>query len=78
MGHDLDDEDDGSDFFKALDRHDAQQALIVKSGDTLVIRYTRRLNAQEADEIATYLRAEIPSTVKILLVEEDGFAVIRP
>jgi hypothetical protein len=24
MGHDLDDEDDGSDFFKALDRHDLQ------------------------------------------------------
>jgi len=24
MGHDLDDEDDGSDFFKALDRYDAQ------------------------------------------------------
>jgi hypothetical protein len=54
------------------------EALVIKPGDTLIIRYGRRLSAQEVDEMVAYLRPAIPSTVKILIIEAEQIAVVRP
>lgn len=55
------------------------EALVIKPGDTLVLRCQRRLSAQEVDTFQTMLRQRIPESIDILILDGiDQMAVIRP
>lgn len=57
-------------------RHEA--ALIVQPGDTLVVTYAQRLNAQQRDQIDARLRPHLPEGGRLLVLGfEERIGVVR-
>ena len=60
--------------------HTAADALIVRPGDTLVVRFDHGapLSHQMADSIREALLANLPDLAEVIVLNADGLAVYRP
>lgn len=54
----------------------ADEAIVVRPGDTLILRYSRPLSAQHVENLKRQLREELPD-VRTVIVQADGMAVYR-
>ena len=53
--------------------------LIVKPGDTLIVRFTgRSLTASIAAELRTLIMQRLPDLADVIVLNADGLAVYRP
>lgn len=57
--------------------HWVDQALIVRPGDTLILRVTRRLAADQAEHIKAAVQQRIPG-IDVVIIECDQLSVYRP
>jgi hypothetical protein len=57
----------------------ADQALVIKPGDILVLRYARALSSEEMDVITEMARTQVPESIRIMIIDQCAqMAVIRP
>jgi len=55
------------------------EALVIQPGDTLIIRYVESLDEQTAEQLEAWLRARIPDTIGIAILDNCAqIAVVRP
>jgi hypothetical protein len=58
---------------------EAHEALVIRPGDTLVLRFDRRLSEEEADSLLTTMRPRLPEDVKIMIIDNCAqIAAVRP
>lgn len=55
----------------------AMDGLVVRPGDTLIVRYDRTFNADEAQRVKDKLRERLPG-VDVLVIGCQQIAVYRP
>lgn len=54
------------------------QALVVKPGDILVLRYEQPLSCRDVDIIAAATREQLPESIRVLIIDRCAqMAVIR-
>lgn len=54
------------------------QALVVKPGDILVLRYEQQLSGRDVDIIAAATREQLPESIRVLIIDRCAqMAVIR-
>lgn len=56
----------------------ARDGLVIRPGDTLIIRYEHALDAAEVDHLTDLIRPHLPNGVKVMILDNcAGLAVAR-
>ena len=57
---------------------DIREALVIRPGDTLIVRYDRSISTDQAQSIKELLTKRLPDLHDIIVLNADEIAVYRP